>query len=60
MRSSRSLEYRLSEYSVNPFPAPWQDMISAYSYLTETLDFPASSITSGGDSPSAGEMYVDS
>lgn len=43
-------EYRLSGYGKNPFPAALQDMVTAYSYLTETLQIPASSITVGGDS----------
>ncbi|KAJ0116358.1 alpha beta hydrolase fold-3 domain containing protein [Diaporthe amygdali] len=47
------LEYRLSGYAKNPFPAALQDMISAYAYLTETLKIPSTSITIGGDSAGA-------
>lgn len=43
-------EYRLSGLGKNPFPAALQDMITAYSYLTETLKVPATSIAVGGDS----------
>lgn len=44
------LEYRLSGYDKNPFPAALQDTITAYLYLTETLKIPSSQITIGGDS----------
>lgn len=44
------LEYRLSGYGKNPFPAALQDTITAYLYLTETLKIPSSQITIGGDS----------
>lgn len=47
------LEYRLSGYGKNPFPAAFQDMITAYSYLTETLKIPPASIVVGGDSAGA-------
>lgn len=43
-------EYRLSGYGENPFPAALQDVITAYSYLTETLQVPGASIAVGGDS----------
>ena len=43
-------EYRLSGYGKNPFPAALQDIIAAYSYLTETLQVPATSVAVGGDS----------
>ncbi|KAJ4395967.1 hypothetical protein N0V93_000183 [Gnomoniopsis smithogilvyi] len=44
------LEYRLSGYGKNPFPAALQDAITAYLYLTETLKIPSTQITIGGDS----------
>lgn len=47
------LEYRLSGYGQNPFPAALQDMITAYAHLTETLEIPPTSITIGGDSAGA-------
>lgn len=46
-----SVEYRLSGYGQqNPFPAAFQDVLTAYLYLTETLRVPAGRITVGGDS----------
>lgn len=47
------LEYRLSGYGQNPFPAALQDIITAYAHLTETLRIPPTSITIGGDSAGA-------
>ncbi|CAN8106413.1 unnamed protein product [Discula destructiva] len=47
------VDYRLSGYyhgRQNPFPAAFQDVITAYLYLTETLRIPAAQITVGGDS----------
>lgn len=43
-------EYRLSGHGKNPFPAALQDMITAYYYITETLQMPATSVAVGGDS----------
>lgn len=43
-------EYRLFGHGKNPFPAALQDMITAYSYITETLQIPATSVAVGGDS----------
>lgn len=47
------LEYRLSGYGQNPFPAALQDLITAFAHLTETLKIPPTSITIGGDSAGA-------
>lgn len=47
------LEYRLSGYGKNPFPAALQDAITAWLYLTETLKISSAQITIGGDSAGA-------
>ncbi|KAG8157115.1 hypothetical protein KVR01_013105 [Diaporthe batatas] len=49
-----SVQYRLSGYGMmNPFPAALQDVLTAYLYLTRTLQIPARSVVVAGNSSGA-------
>ncbi|TPX40663.1 hypothetical protein SeMB42_g00993 [Synchytrium endobioticum] len=47
-----SINYRLA-----PFPAAWTDGLSAYRYLLESINIPASNIVISGDSAGGGLTY---